>query len=184
MTDVLDLKTEAPRLDEMLALYARAGFTHVAPPVLQPADPFLDLSGEEMRRLMYLTTDADGRELCLQARHHAAGVPALSGAGHRTSPRFLLSRPGVPLQRAERRIPPGRHRILRPHRPRGGGRRDPRPRSGERGAVGRHQRRWCGSAMPGCSRRCSARSLCRRAGSGAWSRISPAPAVSAPISPP
>jgi ATP phosphoribosyltransferase regulatory subunit len=66
VTDVPHLKTEAPRLDEMLALYARAGFTYVAPPVLQPADPFLDLSGEEMRRLMYLTTDADGRELCLR----------------------------------------------------------------------------------------------------------------------
>lgn len=61
-----ETKAATRRLDEMLALYARSGFMHVAPPVLQPADPFLDLSGEEMRRLMYLTTDADGRELCLR----------------------------------------------------------------------------------------------------------------------
>ncbi|WP_029350562.1 ATP phosphoribosyltransferase regulatory subunit [Bosea sp. 117] len=52
--------------EELLALYARAGFARVDPPLLQPADAFLDLSGEEMRRLMYLTTDAEGRELCLR----------------------------------------------------------------------------------------------------------------------
>src|SRR6478736_5133630 len=38
----------------------------VAPPVLQPAGPFLDLSGEEIRRRMYLTSDAQGQELCLR----------------------------------------------------------------------------------------------------------------------
>lgn len=52
--------------EELLALYARAGFSRVAPPVLQPADAFLDLSGEEMRRTMFITTDPDGRELCLR----------------------------------------------------------------------------------------------------------------------
>ncbi|QIB34408.1 ATP phosphoribosyltransferase regulatory subunit [Ancylobacter pratisalsi] len=52
--------------DELLALYARAGFARVEPPVLQPADAFLDLSGEEMRRTMFITTDPDGRELCLR----------------------------------------------------------------------------------------------------------------------
>ncbi|MCS0503051.1 ATP phosphoribosyltransferase regulatory subunit [Ancylobacter mangrovi] len=52
--------------EELLALYARAGFARVEPPVLQPADAFLDLSGEEMRRTMFITTDPDGRELCLR----------------------------------------------------------------------------------------------------------------------
>ena len=52
--------------EELLALYARAGFSRVEPPVLQPADAFLDLSGEEMRRTMFITTDPDGRELCLR----------------------------------------------------------------------------------------------------------------------
>src|SRR5262249_34416719 len=33
---------------------------------LQPAEPFLDLSGEDIRRRMYLTTDNAGRELCLR----------------------------------------------------------------------------------------------------------------------
>lgn len=52
--------------EELLALYARAGFTRVEPPVLQPADAFLDLSGEEMRRTMFITMDPEGRELCLR----------------------------------------------------------------------------------------------------------------------
>ena len=34
--------------------------------MLQPADPFLDLSGEDIRKRMYLTSDAEGRELCLR----------------------------------------------------------------------------------------------------------------------
>ena len=44
----------------------RAGYAQIAPPVLQPAEPFLDLSGEDIRRRMFLTTDPDGRELCLR----------------------------------------------------------------------------------------------------------------------
>jgi ATP phosphoribosyltransferase regulatory subunit len=58
--------TAAPHAEEMLALFARANFARVEPPVLQPADAFLDLSGEEMRRTMFVTTDEDGRELCLR----------------------------------------------------------------------------------------------------------------------
>src|SRR5437879_13259052 len=34
--------------------------------MLQPAEPFLDLSGEDIRKRMYLTTDPQGRELCLR----------------------------------------------------------------------------------------------------------------------
>ena len=37
------------------------GYARVAPPILQPAEPFLDLSGEDIRKRMYLTTDAGRR---------------------------------------------------------------------------------------------------------------------------
>ena len=47
-------------------LLMRAGYAQIDPPVLQPAEPFLDLSGEDIRRRMFLTTDPDGRELCLR----------------------------------------------------------------------------------------------------------------------
>jgi ATP phosphoribosyltransferase regulatory subunit len=54
------------RAPTLLASYMRAGYARTEPPVLQPAEPFLDLSGEDIRRRMFLTTDPDGRELCLR----------------------------------------------------------------------------------------------------------------------
>jgi ATP phosphoribosyltransferase regulatory subunit len=55
-----------PRAQALAGSYARAGYAQIEPPVLQPAEPFLDLSGEDIRRSMFLTTDPDGRELCLR----------------------------------------------------------------------------------------------------------------------
>src|ERR1700726_2467604 len=54
------------RAQALVASYARAGYVLTEPPVLQPAEPFLDLSGEDIRRRMFLTADPDGRELCLR----------------------------------------------------------------------------------------------------------------------
>src|SRR5437660_3520288 len=54
------------RADALVASYERAGYARVAPAMLQPAEPFLDLSGEDIRKRMYLTTDPQGRELCLR----------------------------------------------------------------------------------------------------------------------
>ncbi|MCC6776872.1 MAG: ATP phosphoribosyltransferase regulatory subunit [Hyphomicrobiales bacterium] len=52
--------------DALVAAFERAGYARVAPAILQPAEPFLDLSGEEIRRRMFLTSDPDGHELCLR----------------------------------------------------------------------------------------------------------------------
>src|ERR1700689_2728845 len=54
------------RAQALVASYVRAGYAQTEPPVLQPAEPFLDLSGEDIRRRMFLTTDPEGRELCLR----------------------------------------------------------------------------------------------------------------------
>jgi len=54
------------RAEALVASYERAGYARVAPALLQPAEPFLDLSGEDIRRRMYLTTDPSGREFCLR----------------------------------------------------------------------------------------------------------------------
>jgi len=54
------------RAQQLLASYVRAGYTPIEPPVVQPAEPFLDLSGEDIRRRMFLTSDPHGRELCLR----------------------------------------------------------------------------------------------------------------------
>jgi ATP phosphoribosyltransferase regulatory subunit len=74
--------------ERLLAAYGRAGYARVAPKILQPAEPFLDLSGEDMRRHIYLVTDAAGRELCLRpdltipvARHYLASGAAARPAG-------------------------------------------------------------------------------------------------------
>ena len=54
------------RAETLVAAYERAGYRRVMPAILQPAEPFLDLSGEDIRKRMYLTTDPEGRELCLR----------------------------------------------------------------------------------------------------------------------
>src|SRR5258707_7846920 len=65
--------TAAPRAtgtaawaDALLLSFAQAGYTRAEPDILQPAEPFLDLSGEDIRKSLYLTTDASGDELCLR----------------------------------------------------------------------------------------------------------------------
>src|ERR1700683_2103863 len=66
-----DPTTQAPggagerALDCLLA----AGFGRTEPPILHPAAIFLDMSGEEVRRRLFLTADAAGEELCLRPEY-------------------------------------------------------------------------------------------------------------------
>ncbi len=66
-------QTAAPRAtgsaapaEALLSSFTQAGYTKAEPAILQPAEPFLDLSGEDIRKSLYLTTDARGEELCLR----------------------------------------------------------------------------------------------------------------------
>jgi ATP phosphoribosyltransferase regulatory subunit len=75
--------------DLLVASYERAGYVRVSPAVLQPAEPFLDLAGEDMRRHMYLLTDSAGHELCLRpdltipvAREYLASTAPSRPAGY------------------------------------------------------------------------------------------------------
>ena len=54
------------RAEALVASYERAGYARLAPAILQPAEPFLDLSGEDIRKRMYLTTAPGGGEFCLR----------------------------------------------------------------------------------------------------------------------
>jgi ATP phosphoribosyltransferase regulatory subunit len=47
-------------------LFTDAGYPRAEAPLLHPADLFIDLSGEDIRRRLYVTQDAEGRELCLR----------------------------------------------------------------------------------------------------------------------
>jgi ATP phosphoribosyltransferase regulatory subunit len=65
--------TAAPRAtgsaawaEALLWPFAQAGYVQAEPDILQPAEPFLDLSGEDIRKSLYLTTDPGGEELCLR----------------------------------------------------------------------------------------------------------------------
>ncbi|MEI9929513.1 MAG: ATP phosphoribosyltransferase regulatory subunit [Rhizomicrobium sp.] len=57
------LKVQA---EAILGVFEKAGYTRHEPSVLQPADIFLDRSGEEIRRRTFELTDPSGRELCLR----------------------------------------------------------------------------------------------------------------------
>ena len=61
-----DASRTAGWADTLLLSFTQAGYVRAEPPVLQPAEPFLDLSGEDIRKSLYLTTDARGEELCLR----------------------------------------------------------------------------------------------------------------------
>jgi ATP phosphoribosyltransferase regulatory subunit len=79
------LEAQAQRL---MATFTRAGYEHVAPSIIQPADMFLDVVGESLRARTYVFTDPNGDELCLRpdltvptcrlhlARHPEASVEA------------------------------------------------------------------------------------------------------------
>jgi ATP phosphoribosyltransferase regulatory subunit HisZ len=56
----------APWAGALLTSFAQAGYERAEPAILQPAEPFLDLSGEDIRKSLYLTTDSSGEELCLR----------------------------------------------------------------------------------------------------------------------
>ena len=50
----------------ILRVFASKSYARVEPPILQPAELFLDRSGEEIRRRTYVLTDPTGEELCLR----------------------------------------------------------------------------------------------------------------------
>ena len=52
-----------------VAGFADAGFLQIEPAILQPLEPFLDLSGEDIRRRMFITQDGDGRDWCLRPEY-------------------------------------------------------------------------------------------------------------------
>lgn len=66
-------KTTSDRVAEgqtrLLDCLVAAGYQHAEPPVLQPASLFLDLSGEDIRGRLFLTSDPSGAEFCLRPEY-------------------------------------------------------------------------------------------------------------------
>src|ERR1700756_599109 len=91
--------------DTLLASFAQAGYIRAEPAILQPAEPFLDLSGEDIRKSLYLTTDPSGEELCLRpdltipvARDYLASGQAGQPAGFSYLGPVFRYRDGQPSQ--------------------------------------------------------------------------------------
>ena len=50
----------------IMAVFERGGFDHIAPDIIQPADIFLERSGEDIRARTFVFTDPSGVEMCLR----------------------------------------------------------------------------------------------------------------------
>ncbi|MCD2180643.1 ATP phosphoribosyltransferase regulatory subunit [Rhizobium sp. GN54] len=60
---LINLPAFAP---DLLADFASLGTERVDTPVIQPAEPFLDMAGEDLRRRIFMTESETGESLCLR----------------------------------------------------------------------------------------------------------------------
>ena len=67
--DGISAQTKAEREAAMLACLVAAGYARAEPDVMQPAAVFLDLSGEDIRGRIFLTSDDRGNEFCLRPEY-------------------------------------------------------------------------------------------------------------------
>lgn len=67
---------------DLLALFARRGFVPSDVAILQPAEPFIELSGEDIRRRLFLVSDASGDEICLRPEFTIPAARAYLANGH------------------------------------------------------------------------------------------------------
>ena len=91
------------RQGRIIAHLTQAGHARAEPPVLQPADIFLDLAGEDIRARIFLTSGAEGEELCLRpeytipvCRAYLASPQAGSAASFSYLGPVFRQRPGGP----------------------------------------------------------------------------------------
>ncbi|HEX8422226.1 MAG TPA: ATP phosphoribosyltransferase regulatory subunit, partial [Pyrinomonadaceae bacterium] len=62
------------------AAFARYGYERVVLPILERSDIFLQRSGEEIRRRMYILQDPSGREMCLRPEMTISAARAFLGS--------------------------------------------------------------------------------------------------------
>lgn len=92
-----EAQTEAQ--ERLVRHFVEAGYGGITPPVLQPVESFLELSGEEIRRRIFITQDAGGTEFCLRpeftipvCRQHLARLGSASADYSYFGPVFRLAR--------------------------------------------------------------------------------------------
>ncbi len=52
--------------EQLMALFETAGHEYIEPEIIQPADVFLERTGEDLRSRTYVFSDPEGNELCLR----------------------------------------------------------------------------------------------------------------------
>ena len=92
----------------ILAALVAAGYPRAEPAVLQPADVFLDMAGEDIRGRIFLTTDPSGTEFCLRpeftipvCRDYLASPQAGRAASFSYLGSVFRQRPGAPPETAQ-----------------------------------------------------------------------------------
>lgn len=75
-------------IDGIMNLFDRMGLPRVSVPVLQPADPFLDIVGEDLRRRIFMTENETGDSLCLRPEFTIPVCLAHIADGHQTPRRY------------------------------------------------------------------------------------------------
>jgi len=75
--------TKTSPIAALNALFQRHGFAPSDVPILQPADPFIELSGEDIRRRLFLVSDGGETELCLRPEFTIPAARAYLAAGAR-----------------------------------------------------------------------------------------------------
>jgi len=92
----------AARQQGLISHLVGAGYARAEPAILQPADVFLDLAGEDIRSRIFLTSGAEGEELCLRpeytipvSRAYLAGPQAGAQASFSYLGPIFRQRPGA-----------------------------------------------------------------------------------------
>lgn len=92
------------KAETVTSLFEAAGYARIEPNILQPADIFLDLSGEEIRHRLLLTNDTEGREWALRPEFTIPVARAFLAAGKLSEAGFsyygpvFRARPGEPTE--------------------------------------------------------------------------------------
>lgn len=89
----------------MLRVFGAKSYSRVEPSVIQPADVFLDRSGEEIRRRTFVFDDGMGNELCLRPDLTIPVCRMFLAAGAKTPARFCYHGPAFRVQANEPRRP-------------------------------------------------------------------------------
>jgi ATP phosphoribosyltransferase regulatory subunit len=103
--DAAQLDELEVQADAILDTFSGLGYARREPSILQPADIFLDRSGEEIRRRTFELTDPSGRELCLRPDLTIPVCRMQIESGEPYPARLCYNGPAF------------RHQPLEPHRP-------------------------------------------------------------------